>query len=841
MKAIYKIPILLIIFIASLIFFGRSIPSLTSAAPTASKLQSTVFPSAYILSHDQKVNPLKGYSTRLSSGLVRESISPVGSDKKLILMIDPNKTGIEKLDYTLLSIPDDKELVNGQISAFESTGTETEADLFIDYGMKTSTEYGLRICITTDTNKKIYYYTRIKYYDSDIFLDEKLGFVNKFHDAAIGTNTDLDMTKYLETDPDKADDTSLALVDMYSDPKLIRYNDLKPEVISEITPYIKELNIETAAVLLKYYIRLNGKSTDKNEVYQVKEFFRVRYVDHKIYLLYYRRAMESIYNPSFTSIDKNELKIGVTSNSNIDLKYDKTCNEFAFVRNGSLFSYDIEANNITRIFSFEQNNKDYYTNDIDQHDVKILKLNDNGDIDFIVYGYMSSGDYEGQVAIILYKYVKEDNQLNERVYIPLHTTYQRLRQDLGNFCYINEQNIFYFAYNNVAIAYNIPSKKYEVLSNYATEDNFAMINSTKSFIITNGNKDSYADTITILNLDTTEKYQIKADKRDRLRVLGIIDKYLIYGCFHEEDAFEASDGRLILPVYKMIIADSNGKTVREYDPGSDRYISSIKVKYNVIHINRIKRKRSTFVSASEDSMIKNNDEKENTVSVYSRVTNEMLTEKYITISEKNEITNVPEELATKQIMVNEDTTLHINEDQASSEYYIYAYGEITGKVDNAGDGVMDADEEMGVLTDGKGAVIWERGGQFNSKDLTGLETVRTAESVSSALACTSMLLKYAQVDNASDISGTSIMDDLSKHLETPVNLTGCNVSEMLYFISNGRPVIAMSDPDKYVLITAYTLSDITWFDPGTGRFVKMSQAAADTRFKGMGNVFISYI
>ena len=44
------------------------------------------------------------------------------------------------------------------------------------------------------------------------------------------------------------------------------------------------------------------------------------------------------------------------------------------------------------------------------------------------------------------------------------------------------------------------------------------------------------------------------------------------------------------------------------------------------------------------------------------------------------------------------------------------------------------------------------------------------------------------------------MKMLRSHLDTPVNLTGCTVDEILYFVSSEKPVIAMESSGHAVLI-----------------------------------------
>ena len=74
-----------------------------------------------------------------------------------------------------------------------------------------------------------------------------------------------------------------------------------------------------------------------------------------------------------------------------------------------------------------------------------------------------------------------------------------------------------------------------------------------------------------------------------------------------------------------------------------------------------------------------------------------------------------------------------------------------------------------------------------------------------------------------------------------VNLRGCTLDEVLYFVSGNKPVIAVTGGESMVLITGYTESTVSYYNPGSGVTVTKSLAPAQTMFEAAGNVFISYV
>lgn len=839
MKHFYKFLGLFILFGISIFFFSQSIPSISIGTATATSLQDSTFPLMYLQLNKYTVNTLHGYSSELNSGNVRESITPLDTSKSFMVKISENESTIKKLDYELQDILNQKTIDSNTLSAFNEADGYKTARLKLDIAMDTSKEYGLKITLTTNYSKKIHFFTRIKYYDSDFYLKEKLDFINCFHKATFDNGKSLDIENYLE--PDGSDDSTLANVTIHSSYKMITWNKLKPKIITECIPTIKELNIETAAIEQNYYVQ--AETDSGKETYLVKEFYRVRYTSNRIYLLYFQRTMEAVFDPELTSLTQSEFKIGITNAKDLDITSNEDNTKAAFVRNGSLWYYDLNSNKLNQVFSFVQNSNDYLRDYYDQHNIRIINIDKDGNIDFVVYGYMNCGDYEGRVGILLYNYKPEDNQINERVYIPLTTTYQQLKEDFGTFSYVNRKNIFYFSLNDIVYAYNITSRQYEVLTKNASSDNFAMLENARCFVWSNATSAKPASSITILDLESEKKIAVSAKKNQSIKVLGTIESNIVYGFVRNSDIYESTDGEQVSPVYKMIIADCQGNILKVYQ-SKNVYITKAKVDDNIIRLKRVKRANGTFKKISDDSIQHQKNDTVKSFDLTSRVTDKTLTEKYISLPSGFVMKKMPSIAATKYVMVTENTTLHINNsiENMAVKYYVYAYGGITAALDSAGEAIQLADEQMGVVMDSKSHLVWERGGKFNSKTLSNINKTMTSNGVSSIKACVHMLLQAAQVTTTtSQLRGQSAMDMLRKHLDTPVNLTGCTVDEVLYFVSNEKPVIAMKNGTQAVLITAYDTGSVTWLDPSTGTSTKMSLSNAENYFEAAGYIFISYI
>ena len=224
-----------------------------------------------------------------------------------------------------------------------------------------------------------------------------------------------------------------------------------------------------------------------------------------------------------------------------------------------------------------------------------------------------------------------------------------------------------------------------------------------------------------------------------------------------------------------------------------------------------------------------------------RVTDKTLTEKYLSLPSGLVLDKKPSVDSTKYVTVTENTTLHIDNTESDSvRYYVYAYGGITESYTSASKAIQTAQEQMGVVVDNKSHIVWERGGKFISKELSGISYPPSgASSIKSA---THMLLQCAQCTvDINELNGNSIISMLNNYLDQPVDLTGCTLDEVLYFVSSGKPVIGMLNNSRAVVITAYDKTSVTWMDPSTYTKSTVSLLNAENQFKQAGYVFVSYV
>lgn len=848
MKIVYRILIFLFVFCGSVAFFSRDMSEKKVVAEKTVTMENPNFPLVFMSVAGKTVNTMYGYSMNLDANSLRDSITLMTEEKTLTVQIDEKESSVRKLAYELRSIDEDILLDSGSMLALEEdkqTGWKL-ARLKMQANLTSGKEYALKLMLVTKDSRKVYYYTRIKYYESDAFFKEKLNFVMDIHNLAWNKDKNNELQSYLETDG-SMDNTSLAMVNIHSSHDLICWGNLKPKLIGDIVPVLKEINIETAVFELSY--RITAKTASGKESFAVKEFFRVRYANDRKYLLYYQRSMEADFNIKLTSLTKNELKIGITEDTDMNFVTNENGSRVAFVRNRELWYYNIPENKAVLVFSFKDEDSYNERSLYDQHNIRIIAMNDEV-VDFIVYGYMNKGSYEGKTAVILYRFYKEQERVEERVYIPFEMPFERMKYDLDEFSYVSSNDVFYFSINGVVYAYNIPAKRLEILAEGIRSENIYLCTEGGFIAWQNSSNPRKAVKITVLNLETEKRRTIKVKKGQCLTLLGGLQGKLIYGLMKKGDIAEASDGTIVTPMYELRIAGPKGKTVKKYQTGK-YYVTGVKVVDSIITLYRAKKHiengKLYYSSSSPDHIINNQEEKKVYVSMTSRVTDLTLTEYYVNLTQGYVIDKLPAVTVAKFTVLHEDTTLHLDRIQTkkAEKYYVYALGDVIEADTQAADAVNIANILMGTVVNNNGRIIWERGARYNHNTIEGVHIVRKESGVSTKGACLSMLLSVA----GAEVSAKELSDDsksmyslFKKHSQKiPLKLTGCSLDAILYYVSAGRPVIAMKNAIDAVLITGYDEYSITVIDPQSGRNVKYSIEKANKLFESADNIFISYI
>ena len=184
---------------------------------------------------------------------------------------------------------------------------------------------------------------------------------------------------------------------------------------------IKEINETTASVVLEYQLT-SQNDEEETELYDVKEFYRMKYQDTRIYLLDFQRSANQVFDGTLPVYEDDGIILGVRD-KNVEYMMNDAATVIAFVQEGDLWSYSPGNEKVNQVFSFRKLKDGDFRDSRTQHDIKIVRVTDEGDIDFVLYGYMNRGSHEGYEGIAVYHYNRDKNVAEERAFIPVSESF----------------------------------------------------------------------------------------------------------------------------------------------------------------------------------------------------------------------------------------------------------------------------------------------------------------------------------------------------------------------------------------------------------------------------------
>ena len=211
----------------------------------------------------------------------------------------------------------------------------------------------------------------------------------------------------------------------------------------------------------------------------------------------------------FDDFYENYLQLGICS-SDVEYKSNETGSILCFVKEGELWCYNATEKKLSQVFSFRGYEGIDSRENHKEHDIRIIKVDETGSADFVVYGYMNRGNHEGQVGVGVYHYDSVANTVEEELFIPSTHSYEVLKSELGQLMYENESGMFYIMMGGTLYEINLATtKEKEVVSGFETGNYAVSENNQFVAYIADGNSDS-GSKITVLNLENSKSFEVAA-------------------------------------------------------------------------------------------------------------------------------------------------------------------------------------------------------------------------------------------------------------------------------------------------------------------------------------------
>ena len=580
-KTIIRIAVCVVVFLASALIIG-SIMNQGHNNMTMEMAPATL-PMITMESGGVACNELHGNTVEMDVAYQKDCITLLGEGRQANFTVDTFGREITGISTEVRSIDGSRLIENSEVTGWKANGKSFSVSLTLKDLIDTNTQYSLTLILELEGEQKVYYYTTILWND-DVHISEILEFATDFHGKLYDKEVAKELTKYLEPNSKLTDNGTFHKVNIHSSFQQITWGSLEPVQEDAASIRLTQISGNVASLLMDFVV---STGEGKNKIYyNVEEYYRVRYTSERMYLLDYERTMTQI--PDTTRMYANDkILLGITD-ENVGMMESADGNTVVFSDMGQLLSYNAATNRLTVIFSFyDKDNADRRTL-YDNHGIKILDVDEGGNVKFAVYGYMNRGRHEGETGIQIISYDNSLNTIEEEVYIPYSKSYAVLKDEMEQLLYRNRQQHVYFFLENGVYDVDLENRSAEQLVSIRQDDSLQVSENHEIIVWQEGDDINHSNQLNVRNLNTGEQTVIRAEDGEAIRPLGFMGEDIIYGVARESDIRTENSGQIFYPMYKVCISNSSGNNLKEY--GQDGiYIVDCAIEGNQITLSRIQR------------------------------------------------------------------------------------------------------------------------------------------------------------------------------------------------------------------------------------------------------------
>ena len=834
-----RVIVLAAVFIAAIITFSIFINKENKDVTMA--MEEASLPVMQFVYNDNVINELHGYTKEMDMLSMRDGLMPIGENRKLDVEIMTYGKSIDNLSYKIRSMDSERLLVDVESAEIKQSQDKVGCQISLPSLFEDNIEYNMELVITMG-EEKVYYYARIVK-SADCYIDETLGFALQFHDYTFRDDAADFIPTYM--DPATGDATNLAYVDLSCTLGQITWADFGGVKLTEPVVSFKEINPSYNVITLNY-VMTNVNENKEVEYYNVEEYYRLRQTSTRIYILNFERTMNQIFR------SENDFLLGTTAiqlgirNQNVEFLANDSGDVISFVQEGELWSYDRINNTIAQIFSFRSaegiNNRENW----DQHDIKIVRVDEAGSISFLVYGYMNRGIHEGKVGVGVYHYDALNQTVEEEVFLETDKSYEVLKAELGKLMYVNEQKQFFFLLNNCVYEIDLTNFELKTLVEADTSDCYAVSKSGRYLAWISQENINSSASITLEDLKMGITHDITSGTNTYLKPITFIGEDFVYGVANISDVKEDTVGKLMFPMSAIEILNTSEEkleVIKEYRPQGSK-IGKVSVDANNVYLRLIAENAGRYAEVGEDTIMNRETAPANNVSIAVTKSEIKQTQVSLTMKDIGSVKGV-ENILAKHIKVEEDRTV-VFDLTTEDYYYAYVKGEVLLATKDAAEAIHIANVNYGVVVDSDVNYVFKRARNTTQSALGNLSPNEEDANASSMVKCISIMLKR----EGAGLGVTALVEAGQTPIEIVTNtfkdyrvleLEGCMIDDLLYFIDQGTPVLAKTGANQAILLTGYSANYVYYFEPNSGQTKTIGYSEIEDLFYQGGNYFIAYV
>ena len=512
-KTIIKLSVFFLVFVLSLIIVSkirnRGHDNLTM------EMAPSTLPMVTMVTNGVEYNRLHGYCTDTDVAFQREHVTVLGEARDTGFVVDTCGRNVSGISIEVRSEDGSRLIESTQIKEFQVNDGRISGTIALKDLIERDMQYSLTILLDLDGGSRVSYYTKVIWSDA-LYLTEKLDYVLDFHERLYDREAARELAKYLETNSKLESNASFHKVNIHSSFRQITWGELNVTEVQAPSIRLAEIATQTASLLLDYIVATEeGRS---RTYYTVTEYYRIRYTSDRIYLLDYERTMTQI--PETDHMFANDkILLGITG-TDVPMMESEDGNVVVFQAAGRLFGYNLTTNKLTVIFGFyDEDNADARTM-YNQHSIKILDVDEGGNVQFAVYGYMNRGRHEGEVGVQIYTHNSAQNTIEELLYIPYDKSYAVLDAEMKRLLYLNREQKLYLMLNNAVYGIDLAGRTYSRLLETAQDEGLQVSEDHKIAVWPVGEDIYHSTSLEIRNFGNDTRNTVSVQEGEVIRPLG---------------------------------------------------------------------------------------------------------------------------------------------------------------------------------------------------------------------------------------------------------------------------------------------------------------------------------
>ena len=396
-------------------------------------------------------------------------------------------------------------------------------------------------------------------------------------------------------------------------------------------------------------------------------------------------------------------------------------------------------------------------------------------------------------------------------------------------------------------AVNLAERNYEVMVSGLGVGSYKVSDSNRMVVWQTGGDPYASRQLTLMNLSTKEKTEIQAGAGEYIAPLGFMGEDLIYGLAHMADVVQDKTGSMLFPMYAVKIQSENGVILKTYKQDGI-YVTGSEIQGNQISLYRVRRgeEDGNYTAAENDQIVNTKISPEG-----SNVLETVAIDKYekvVQIDVKGVADGKKHKLLTpKEVLFEGGREIVLKEEGEDIPYYfVYGKNGVEGIFTDEGDAVNTAYGLSGIVVDEQGRYVWARGNRSLKNQIMAIKGAAITEEKNSLAVCLDVMLQYEGIMRNTEYMlnrGDTIREILEDNLDNAgvLDLTGCSLDAILYYVNKDIPVLASFNDGNAVLIIGFNELNTVLMDPLTGGTpFKMGMNDSAGMFEENGNRFITY-